>query len=327
MRKPVKDKNFSIENFYYELFKNFNNKKIKIKFKICPLESKNFFNRIYLCFWAFFNQGSINHICGDVNFISFFLSKKKTINTILDCYSMKRLKMMKRLLYLIFWLKIPLYKSKKIITISKKTSDEVIKYANLKNTKKIDVIGVCTLSDYKKSIKKKINKIPKILIVGTAENKNISNIILSLRNIKCELVIIGILKKNVIQEIQKNKINYKNYVSISTNKLINIYKQSDLLLYPSNYEGFGMPIIEAQSIGRAVITSKIEPMKSVAGDGAIFVNPRKISEISKAVKIIINSYRLRNSLIKKGFVNIKRFKKEVILKKHLKVYNDVMNSL
>ena len=135
---------------------------------------------------------------------------------------MKRLKMMKLLLYLIFWLKIPLYKSKRIITISKKTSDEVIKYTNLKNTKKIDVIGVCTLSDYKKSIKKKINKIPKILIVGTAENKNISNIILSLRNIKCELVIIGILKKNVIQEIQKNKINYKNYVSISKNKLINI---------------------------------------------------------------------------------------------------------
>ena len=88
-----------------------------------------------------------------------------------------------------------------------------------------------------------------------------------------------------------------------------------------------MPIIEAQSIGRAVITSKIEPMKSVAGNGAIFVNPRKISEISKAVKIIINSYRLRNSLIKKGFDNIKRFKKEVILKKHLKVYNDVINSL
>ena len=240
---------------------------------------------------------------------------------------MKRLKMMKRLLYLIFWLKIPLYKSKRIITISKKTSDEVIKYTNLKNTKKIDVIGVCTLSDYKKSIKKKINKIPKILIVGTAENKNISNIILSLRNIKCELVIIGILKKNVIQEIQKNKINYKNYVSISKNKLINIYKKSDLLLYHANYEGFGMPIIEAQSIGRAVITSKIEPMKSVAGNGAIFVNPRKISEISKAVKIIINSYRLRNSLIKKGFDNIKRFKKEVILKKHLKVYNDVINSL
>ena len=86
LRKPIKDKNFSIENFYYELFKNFNDKKIKIKFKICPLESKNFFNRIYLCFWAFFNQGSINHICGDINFISFFFFYFYLFIIILVCF-------------------------------------------------------------------------------------------------------------------------------------------------------------------------------------------------------------------------------------------------
>ena len=68
-------------------------------------------------------------------------------------------------------------------------------------------------------------------------------------------------------------------------------------------------------------------MRNVAGNAAIFVNPVKISEISKAVKVIINNQKLRKSLIQKGFNNIKRFKKEIILKEHLKVYNKTINNL
>lgn len=327
MRKPIKDKNFSIENFYYELFRNFSHKNFEIKFKICPLESKNLFNRFFLCVWAFFNQGSINHICGDVNFISIFLKKSKTINTILDCYSMRRLKKIKKFLYLIFWLKIPVMKSNKIITISQNTFKEVIKYTKIKDKKKIKIIGVSISKGFKKIKKQKLNLIPKILVVGTTENKNILNIIFSLKDIKCELIIIGILKKKIIQKLQENNLNYKNYISISHNKLIIEYKKSDLLLYPSNYEGFGMPIIEAQSTGRAVITSKLEPMISVAGKGAIFVNPKNVKEISKAVKIIIKNKKLRNSLINKGFDNIKRFEKENILNEHLITYSEVIKHL
>ncbi len=325
MRKPIKDKNFSTENFYYELFRNFSHKNFEIKFKICPLESKNLFNRFVLCIWAFFNQGSINHICGDVNFISIFLKKSKTINTILDCYSMKRLNNLKKFLYSIFWIKIPVFQSCKIITISKSTFNEVLRYTNIKNRKKIEIIGVCTLSAYKKKIKKKIKLIPRILIVGTAPHKNISNIISSLKNIECKMIIIGKLTNEMFEKLNKNKLNYENYISASKNKLVNEYKKSDLLLYPSNYEGFGIPIIEAQSIGRAVITSNLEPMITVAGKGALFVNPKNIKEISKSVKLLIRNQKLRNSLIDKGFQNIKRFKKEIILNKHLIIYKNVIN--
>ena len=48
-------------------------------FKICPLTSKGILRRIYLCIWALFNQGTINHICGDINFISIFMDKKKLL--------------------------------------------------------------------------------------------------------------------------------------------------------------------------------------------------------------------------------------------------------
>ena len=327
MRKPFKGKHFSVENFYHELFKNFSNKNIEIKFKICPLKSNGFFKRIYLCIWAFFNQGHINHICGDINFISIFMSKRRTINTFLDFYSMQRLQGIKRLIYYIFWVKIPYLKSKNLITISNKTLRELNNFIEINNKKNIHIIGISVSQNFKKKIKNQISKVPKILVIGTAINKNILNIISSLKNIFCELTLIGELNNEIIQELIRNKINYKNLVSINKRKLINEYINSDMLLFPSNYEGFGVPILEAQSVGRPVITSKFQPMRNVAGNAAIFVNPGKISEISKAVKIIVNNQKLRKSLIKKGFNNIKRFKKEIILKEHLKVYNKTINNL
>ena len=323
MRKPITGRNFSTENFYYNLFKNFKHKKIEIKFKICPLVSKGILNRIYLCIWAFFNQGNINHICGDINFISIFMSKKKTVNTFLDFYSMQRLKSIKKLIYKIFWIKIPFLKSESVITISNNTLRELNNYIDIKGKKKIYVIGISVSNNFKKKLKKKISKTPKILVVGTSINKNISNIITSLKNIYCELILVGQLNDQIINELNLNNIKYRNLVSIKMKKLIYEYYNSDILLFPSNYEGFGVPILEAQTIGRPVITSNLEPMISIAGEGAFFVNPKKPKEISEAIKTIIKNEKLRLSKIKKGFINVKRFKNSIILNEHLKVYKEV----
>ncbi len=327
MRKPIKGKHFSTENFYFNLFKNFNNKKFEIEFKICPLISSGIFNRVYLCFWAFFNQGNINHICGDINFISLFLSKKKTVNTFLDFYSMQRLKSLKKLIYKIFWIKIPFLKSGSIITISNNTLRELNNYIDITGKKKIHVIGISVSNYFKKKIKKKISKTPKILVVGTSINKNILNIIISLKNIYCELIVVGQLNDQIINELNLNNIKYRNLVSINTKKLIDEYYKSDMLLFPSSYEGFGVPILEAQTIGRPVITSNLEPMISIAGEGAFFVNPKKPKEISEAIKTIIKNKKLRLSKINKGFINVKRFKNSIILNEHLKVYKEVSDYL
>ena len=324
-RKPIPGMNFSIENWYTELIKNFKNKDFEFKIKICPFESKGILNRIFNIIWVFFNQGDVNHISGDVNYISLFLNKNKTINTIHDHYSLKRLRGIKRLIYYLFWVVIPSKKSSYLIVNSPKTEKEILKYTNI-DRNIIVVSNICIQNIYKKRLKKFNKRKPKILIIGTGKNKNIKNILISLIDINCELIILGSLNEKFFDILKKYKIYFKNYIALSNNEVFKKYVDSDLLLFPSLYEGFGMPILEAQTVGRPVITSNLEPMDYVGGDGALYVDPRSAKSIRNGVVKLISNKFLRDKLINNGFKNIKRFNKNLILKKHLDCYYNILNN-
>lgn len=325
MRKPFFQEHFSIENIYYELFSKFRSKNIEIVFKVCPLKSKGILSRFFLCFWAYFNQGDINHVTGDINFISIFFDKNKTITTIHDCYGLKRLKGIKYYFYLIFWIRLPIFKSNKIIVVSSKVKKELLKYIDIKYKDKIRVIHNFASKKFKKKKLIKNKKYPNILIIGTAKNKNLDKIIGSLKKIKCKVTIIGQINKKIKQKLVNTNIVYENFVSLSQKNLIKIYNKSTLLLYPSKYEGFGLPILEAQSVGLPVITSNLEPMRTVAGNGAYLVNPNSIKEISISINKILSNRMLSSTLIKRGYMNIKRFNKSLILSLYLKTYKEVLN--
>lgn len=86
-----------------------------------------------------------------------------------------------------------------------------------------------------------------------------------------------------------------------------IYQHALAFLYPSLYEGFGLPILEAMQCGTPVITSDATSMPEVAGDAALLVNPNEISEIKKAMHEVYRDDQLRAALIKKGFMHAKNF--------------------
>jgi glycosyltransferase involved in cell wall biosynthesis len=323
LRKAVYGENYSLEKYFKELFINHNNKNFLFNLKICPVTSTNILNRIYLIFWAYFQQGDINHICGDINFISALLNKKKTIITLADNYSMIRLKGLKKILYYIFWLKLALYKCTKIISISTKTSKEILKYFP-KYKKKIIKIDICIQKIFKKKLKK-IKSIPQILIIGTAVNKNFDNSILAISKINCEVLIIGKLDQQKLFLLKKLKIKYSNYLNLSDGEVYKLYCKSDILLFASTYEGFGMPILEAQAVGRPVITSNIEPLTYVGGKGALYVNPVSVQSIKLALKELISNNVLRKKLIINGLNNIKRFNVQAILQQHYDCYKAILN--
>ena len=102
------------------------------------------------------------------------------------------------------------------------------------------------------------------------------------------------------------------------------YQLADIIVLPSTYEGFGMPILEAQAVGRPVLTSNISSMPEVAGDAACLVNPYDVNEIRAGINKIISDDNYRESLIQKGFENIKRYNPERIATDYYELYQRVI---
>ncbi|MCX7785255.1 MAG: glycosyltransferase family 4 protein [candidate division WOR-3 bacterium] len=94
---------------------------------------------------------------------------------------------------------------------------------------------------------------------------------------------------------------------IEQNDLPLIYANARIFVFPSLYEGFGLPVIEAMACGVPVITSNTSSLPEIAGDAAIFVNPYDVNEISQAIKQVLTNEHLQNELREKGIENAKRF--------------------
>ncbi|MCK5491115.1 MAG: glycosyltransferase family 4 protein [Candidatus Pacebacteria bacterium] len=219
-------------------------------------------------------------------------------------------------------------KSGKIIAVSNSTKEDLMKIYKI-NTKKIKVVysGINSLSsiEYSKSsiseIKKKYN-LPEnyILYLGTIEpRKNIIGIIRAFEELKkyntkknYKLVIAGSrgwLCKDVF-EVAKNSavmndIIFTGFIDDDDKSIL--YKLADIFVYPSFYEGFGFPPLEAMQNTTPVITSNFSSLPEAVGDAAITVNPYNIDELARAMKDLLGDENLRNNLIEKGIKQTKKF--------------------
>lgn len=155
----------------------------------------------------------------------------------------------------------------------------------------------------------------KILIIGTNPWKNIDRISKIASELpRDQFYVIGrkidlFCSENVIQ-----------IGSCSENELSEYYRNSDLLLYPSLKEGFGLPILEAQFFGVPVITSKWEPMASISGGAAILVDPKNMTHLLKAVEILRSNQELRSELIRKGLENVQNYSASAIQNLYNELY-------
>ena len=148
-------------------------------------------------------------------------------------------------------------------------------------------------------------------------------VINAVEEIDCQLNIIGQLSESQVTLLNDKAIDYRNFFNLSKEEMLKQYIDSDILLFASTYEGFGIPIIEANAVGRPVITSSIEPMKCVAADSALLVNPFKEEDIKEAILKLLNDEKLRADLVKKGLENAKKYRAKYIAEQYMEVYDKV----
>ena len=96
-----------------------------------------------------------------------------------------------------------------------------------------------------------------------------------------------------------------------------------MVTFPSFYEGFGMPILEANMVGIPVLASNIDVLHEVADNAAYFVNPYSIDDIRHGIIELLDNNKLRNSLIANGKVNIKRFSPQNIAEQYKSLYRQL----
>lgn len=113
----------------------------------------------------------------------------------------------------------------------------------------------------------------------------------------------------VYEYLEKNNLRDRVHVLgfVSSSELALLYANAEILVFPSLYEGFGLPIIEAQLFNCPVITSNTTSCEEVAGVSAITVNPYSVTDISNVIRRVLNDNSFREDLIKRGSVNIRRY--------------------
>lgn len=304
-RKPFLSGNYSVEYLFGEIFRQLEHK-IECK-SVTPMwHSQGIIRRILICFETYFKRGKVNIITGDISFVAAFLPKKSSILVVLDCGLLYDTHGFKRWIRELIWYRMPFHRSSYVVTISEATKKDLLAITN-GDPSKIRVIPCFIDSGFKRVDKTFDKKRPVLLQIGQATNKNLTRIIQSIKNLSVHLSIIGTIDKDNAALLKQFKIDFSVAVNLTDEEVLQKYVDCDMLVFPSTYEGFGLPIIEAQTVGRAVITSNTTSMPWVAGVGACFVDPYSIESIRSGIVRLINDDQYRIDLVEGGYENARRF--------------------
>ncbi|EDM23173.1 Glycosyltransferase [Caminibacter mediatlanticus TB-2] len=264
------------------------------------------------------------------------IKAKKRIVTIHDVYHLAFYDTLnlKQKLYAKFMINQAVSKSDIILTVSEFSKNEIIKYTNTKKEIKV-IYNAINFNKFKvinNNLEKLKNKysLPNefILFVGNVKpHKNLKRLLLAIKDLDINLVIVGkkdgfitgdeSIKKLVTNANLKGKVYFTGYVKDEDIPVI--YNLAKLFVFPSLYEGFGIPPLEAQACGCPVIVSNVASLPEVCGDSALYCNPYDVNDIKEKIEVLLNNEQLREELIQKGFENIKRFSWEKSAKKIIDV--------
>ena len=225
-----------------------------------------------------------------------------------------------------------------VIAISEQTKKDIVTYLNI-NPDKIKVIYQGCAPIFKEEMPKEYLELTRskyqlpnqfILNVGTIETrKNVLSVIKAIKEIETQIVIIG--KKTVYFKEVKNYIaenNLQNKVvfleNVELKELASIYRMASVFIYPSVFEGFGIPIIEALYSKTPVITSKGGCFSEAGGENTVYIDPLNTEEIKGELEEILANSEKRELMKRKGFEFVQKFNDDIIAKNWVETYNEVV---
>lgn len=225
-------------------------------------------------------------------------------------------------------------KADTVIAISEQTKKDIIEFLKI-DEQKIEVVYQGCHSVFRKNYTDEQKKwvrdkfqLPKrfVLNVGTIEErKNIFSVVQALENTDIPLVIIGKKTKyfqKIQQHIQKNSMETQIQFleNVNLEELAIIYQLADIFIYPSLFEGFGIPIIESLYSKTPVITSNISCLPEAGGEYSLYINPLDAQDIRSKILHLWDNHEERKRRAEKSYEFVQKFNDEEIAKNLINVY-------
>ena len=264
----------------------------------------------------------INHITGEAHYLTYLLPPERTIVTVHDLGGLFS--------YTGFDLKYyrwrcvnSLLRARFVVAISEATRRVILGNSTL-SPDKLRVIYDPLPAGFNYCPKNFNSEKPVVLQVGAAKWKNPARIAEALNGLNVHFRIVGIPDAECIGILERNQTEYSIVTDLDDAALIKEYENADIVAFASSSEGFGMPLIEAQAVGRVVVASNIEPQPEIGGaGGALYVDPADIKALRGAFVKLISEPQLREDIIGCGLENISRFSIRNIAARYAELYAEM----
>lgn len=233
-------------------------------------------------------------------------------------------------------IRVSIHRSDKILTISNFSKEELIRYYDV-DSSKIEIVYLAyneafrtieetsMLNDVKERYR--LNNKYILAIGGSEYRKNIQRLInVYLENFRdnYELIVVGGKWRDIDLSKKYQGNNIRFITGVPEEDLIAIYNMASVFVFPSFYEGFGIPVLEGMACGVPVVTSNVSSMPEVGGDAAIYFNPYDEDDMAEKIKMVLDDKQLREEMISKGLEKVKEYSWEKCAKETLKVYEEVL---
>lgn len=315
----------SLERAFREIASNISDR-YTYDFKQAPFSSRVANVPLNLAFLTL-PKADIYHITGHINYVALRFPPERTVLSIMDIRFVNSGSAAKRKLLKSLYLDLPVRRMKYITAISQSVKTEIVSSTGC-DPEKVRVLDLPVFANFSDPETKDFNaECPTILQIGTMKNKNVVRLAEAIRDVKCRLVIIGPLDSEQIDALCENRIDYVNKIGISDDAIRQAYIDCDIVSFCSTYEGFGLPIIEGQSLGKPVVTSDLSPMKETAGNGAVLCDPHSPESMRTAIKKVIADEHLRTELFEEGKRNVTRFSAPRVAEQYEALYDEIIDDL